>query len=102
MVCGWLGDYTEGAAVVVLFAVAAWLEAGCGCRARDAVSDVVAMQPATATLGDSGKSRRLTLEMFARLKHPHIPHSTSQTCGMVLQIFLCSTKVLAEAYATPF
>ena len=28
-----VGDYTEGAAVVVLFAVAAWLEAGCGRRA---------------------------------------------------------------------
>jgi len=62
-----IGDYTEGAAIV-LFAVAAWLEAGCGRRARDAVSAVVAMQPATATLADSGKSRRLTLEMFQSLQ----------------------------------
>lgn len=43
-------DYTEGAAVLVLFAVASWLEEGCGRRARDAVSAVVAMQPAFATL----------------------------------------------------
>ncbi|KAL3158590.1 hypothetical protein ABBQ38_010808 [Trebouxia sp. C0009 RCD-2024] len=56
-----IGDYTEGAAIVVLFAIAAWLEAKCGRRAREAVSAVVAMQPATATLADSGKSRRLTL-----------------------------------------
>ena len=63
-----IGDYTEGAAVVVLFAVAAWLEAGCGCKARDVVSDVVAMQPAIATLADSGKSTCLTLEMFHSLQ----------------------------------
>ncbi len=50
-----IGDYTEGAAVVVLFAVAAWLEEGCGRRAREAVSAVVAMQPAIATLADSGE-----------------------------------------------
>ena len=47
-------DYTEGAAVLVLFAVASWLEEGCGRRARDAVSAVVAMQPAFAILAASG------------------------------------------------
>lgn len=50
-----IGDYTEGAAIVVLFAIASWLEEGCGRRARDAVAAVVAMQPATATLADSGQ-----------------------------------------------
>ncbi|KAL3134436.1 hypothetical protein ABBQ38_006494 [Trebouxia sp. C0009 RCD-2024] len=50
-----IGDYTEGAEIVVLFAIAAWLEESCGRRARDAVSAVIAMQPATATLADSGQ-----------------------------------------------
>ena len=57
-----IGDYTEGAAIVVLFAIASWLEEGCGRRARDAVAAVVAMQPATATLADSGEIRL----MFSR------------------------------------
>lgn len=52
-----LGDYTEAAAVVVLFAVATWLEEGCGRRARDAVTSVVASQPVTASLADSGELR---------------------------------------------
>ena len=50
-----IGEHTEGAAVVVLFAVAAWLEEGCGRRARDALSTAVAMQPTTATLAESGR-----------------------------------------------
>ena len=57
-----IGDYTEGATIVVLFAIASWLEEGCGRRARDAVAAVVAMQPATATLADSGEFRL----MFSR------------------------------------
>ena len=52
-----IGDYTEGSAIVVLFAMAAWLEECYGCRVRDAVSAVVAMQPATAMLADSGDIR---------------------------------------------
>ena len=52
-----IGDYTEGAAIVVLFAIASWLEEGCGRRARDAVAAVIAMQPATATLTDTGEIR---------------------------------------------
>ena len=55
-----IGDYTEGAAIVVLFAIASWLEEGCGRTARDAVAAVVAMQPVTATLADSGEARLLS------------------------------------------
>lgn len=50
-----IGDYTEGAAIVVLFAMAAWLKESYGRRALNAVSAVIAMQPATAMLADSGE-----------------------------------------------
>ena len=67
-----IGDYTEGAAIVVLFAIASWLEAGCGRRARDAVAAVIAMQPATATLTDTGEIRLMycRCSRSARLMHP--------------------------------
>lgn len=49
-----IGDYLEAGAVVVLFAIAAWLEEGCGRKARDAISAVLDLQPTTATLAESG------------------------------------------------
>jgi Cd2+/Zn2+-exporting ATPase len=49
-----LGDYVEGASIVVLFTVAEWLEDKCVSRARSALSEVMALQPDTARLASSG------------------------------------------------
>ena len=50
-----IGDYTEAAAVVVLFGLAEWLEARATGRARDAISAVLALKPATAVLAATGE-----------------------------------------------
>ena len=49
-----LQDYVEGAAVLVLFGVAQWLEDRSSRAARDAISSVLALKPETAILADSG------------------------------------------------
>ena len=50
-----LQDYVEGAAVLVLFGVAQWLEERSSRAARDAISSVLALKPETAILADSGE-----------------------------------------------
>lgn len=52
-----LQDYVEGAAVLVLFGVAQWLEARSSAAARDAISSVLALRPETAILAGSGELR---------------------------------------------
>ncbi|EIE24921.1 heavy metal translocatin, partial [Coccomyxa subellipsoidea C-169] len=49
-----LQDYVEGAAVLVLFGFAQWLEARSSRAARDAISSVLALKPETAILADTG------------------------------------------------
>lgn len=49
-----LGDYTEAATVVVLFAVADFLESRCTGQARDAIAAVLALKPETAVLATTG------------------------------------------------
>lgn len=49
-----IGDYTEAGAVVVLFALALFLENRCSQQAKRAIQQVIAMQPVHATLADSG------------------------------------------------
>ncbi len=51
-----LQDYVEGAAVLVLFGFAQWLEARSSRAARDAISSVLALKPETAILADTGAS----------------------------------------------
>ena len=50
-----IGDYTEAAAVVVLFGLAEWLETRAAGRARDAIAAVLALNPETAILAATGK-----------------------------------------------
>ena len=50
-----IGDYTEAAAVVVLFGLAEWLETRAAGRARDAIAAVLALNPDTAVLAATGK-----------------------------------------------
>ncbi|KAK9829953.1 hypothetical protein WJX72_008845 [[Myrmecia] bisecta] len=50
-----IGDYTEAAAVVVLFALAEFFEDRCGERARNAIAEVIALSPATAILAETGE-----------------------------------------------
>lgn len=49
-----IGDYTEAAAVVVLFGLAEWLETRATGRARDAIAAVLALKPETAVLAATG------------------------------------------------
>jgi len=49
-----LQDVIEAAAVVVLFAVADWMESQCTASARDAISAVLALKPESATLSETG------------------------------------------------
>lgn len=49
-----LQDVVEGAAVVVLFAVADWMETQCTSSARDAISAVLALKPEQAVLAETG------------------------------------------------
>jgi hypothetical protein len=49
-----LQDVTEAAAVVVLFSMADWMETSCTATARNAISAVLALKPATAVLAGSG------------------------------------------------
>ncbi|BDA49356.1 Cadmium/zinc-transporting ATPase HMA2 [Coccomyxa sp. Obi] len=49
-----LQDYVEGAAVLVLFGVAQWLEARSTAAARAAIASVLALKPQTAILADTG------------------------------------------------
>jgi Zn2+/Cd2+-exporting ATPase len=49
-----LGDYSEAAAVVVLFSAADFLEGRCSNRARDAIAAVLALRPEAAVLADTG------------------------------------------------
>ena len=51
-----LQDYVEGAAVLVLFSVAQWLEARSTAAARAAIASVLALKPQTAILADTGES----------------------------------------------
>lgn len=51
-----IGDYTEAAIVVVLFAVADFLESRCTGQARDAISAVLELKPEKATLADTGRT----------------------------------------------
>lgn len=51
-----LQDVIEAAAVVVLFAVADWMESQCTASARDAISAVLALKPESATLSETGTS----------------------------------------------
>ncbi|CAL8460942.1 g473 [Coccomyxa elongata] len=55
-VCGAvaIGDYSEGAAVVVLFSFAGYLEDRCSRRARDAIAAVLALKPEKAQLASNG------------------------------------------------
>lgn len=56
-VCGAIaiGDYSEGAAVVVLFSFAGYLEDRCSQRARDAIASVLALKPEKAQLAINGE-----------------------------------------------
>lgn len=78
-----IGDYTEGAEIVVLFAIAAWLEESCGRRARDAVSAVIAMQPATATLADSGE----ITQNLSSAKAQEVCRTDGSTCFRCFWVF---------------
>ncbi|CAL8464237.1 g3772 [Coccomyxa elongata] len=49
-----LQDYVEGAAVLVLFSVAQWLEARSTAAARAAIASVLALKPQNAILADTG------------------------------------------------
>lgn len=53
-----LQDYVEGAAVLVLFGVAQWLEERSTAAARAAIASVLALKPQTAILADTGESPR--------------------------------------------
>lgn len=57
-VCGAIaiGDYSEGAAVVVLFSFAGYLEDRCSQRARDAIASVLALKPEKAQLAVNGEA----------------------------------------------
>ena len=50
-----IGDYVEAGAVVVLFALALFLENRCEDRAKRAIEQVITMQPQTAVLAGSGE-----------------------------------------------
>lgn len=54
-----LQDVIEGAAVVVLFALANWFEGQCSLSARNAIAAVIALQPDKAVLAASGRSSPL-------------------------------------------
>ncbi len=47
-------DFTEAAAVVVLFGGAEWLETRATGRARDAIAAILALKPSTAVLASTG------------------------------------------------
>ena len=51
-----IGDYTEGAAVVVLFALSDWLEMRATAKVRNEIASLVALCPQTAVLADNGQS----------------------------------------------
>ena len=50
-----IGDYVEAGAVVVLFSLAIFLERRCEESAKKAIEAVIAMQPQTAVLADTGE-----------------------------------------------
>ena len=50
-----IGDYVEAGAVVVLFALSLFLENRCEDRAKQAIAQVIAIQPQTAVMADSGE-----------------------------------------------
>ncbi len=58
-----LQDVVEGAAVVVLFAVADWMETQCTSSARDAISAVLALKPEQAVLAESGRSPQPAIDV---------------------------------------
>lgn len=49
-----IADYVEAGAVVVLFALAIFLENRCSDKAKRAIEQVAAMQPVHAVLADTG------------------------------------------------
>jgi Cd2+/Zn2+-exporting ATPase len=60
-----LGDYTEAASVVFLFAVAQWLEVRTMSRARQAIRALVDLAPRDALVMRDGHAERLPLERVA-------------------------------------
>jgi len=51
-----IGDYEEGAAVVVLFALSDWLETKATAKARNAIEAIISLRPEVAVLADSGET----------------------------------------------
>eukprot|EP00271_Cylindrocystis_brebissonii_P004557 TRINITY_DN1629_c0_g1_i1.p1 TRINITY_DN1629_c0_g1~~TRINITY_DN1629_c0_g1_i1.p1 ORF type:complete len:1784 (-),score=241.51 TRINITY_DN1629_c0_g1_i1:1322-6673(-) len=54
-----IGDYVEGASVVVLFSLAEWLESRSSQKAKVAMEAVLSLAPETAVLADSGRTVRV-------------------------------------------
>ena len=48
-------DYVEGAAILCLFSLSDWIQLRATARARNAVASIIALQPETATLEESGE-----------------------------------------------
>ena len=62
-----IGDYVEAGAVVVLFALALFLENRCAQQAKKAIEQVIAMQPVHAVLAATGGWTRHACVRFRML-----------------------------------